>query len=87
MSTPLSDLLRAATPAERERIASLAGGTTVNYLYQLAGCHRPRPSAEFAVQLADATATLHRETKGRLPILTVREIATMCALAGLDAGR
>ena len=87
MSTPLSELLRLATPPERERLARLAGGTTVNYLYQLAGCHRPRPSAEFAVQLADATVLLNRETKGRLPIITVRELATMCALAGIDGRR
>lgn len=84
MSTPLSDLLRDATPDERDRLARLAG-TTVNYLYQVAGCHRPRPSAEFAVALADASMTLNKATKGRLPILTVREIATMCAVAGLDA--
>lgn len=84
MSTPLSDLLRLATPTERERVALLAGGTTVNYLYQVAGCHRPRPSADFAVQLSDASVTMNRETKGRLPIITVREIATMCAVNGLD---
>jgi hypothetical protein len=84
MATPLSDFLQAATPAERERCALLAG-TKVNYLYQVAGCHRPRPSAEFAVLLEDATRTLHAETGGRLPIVDVRTIATMCATVGLTA--
>lgn len=80
--TPLSDFLRSATPAERERCALLAG-TSVSYLYQIAGCHRPNPSADLAVLIEDATRVLHAETFGRLPIIDVRTIATMCAVSGL----
>lgn len=87
--TPLSDFLRIASPEQRERCATLAG-TSVGYLYQLAGCHRRNPSVNLAVRLAEATETLHRETDGRLPIVTAEQIATMCAVAGfedMDGGR
>lgn len=79
--TPLAALLRECSREERERLALLAG-TTVNYLYSIAGCHRPNTSAATAVSIEDATRALHAETKGRTQIITVREIATMCQLAG-----
>lgn len=78
--TPLLAWLRAATPEERERAAQLAG-TSVSYLYQLATCTRPRPSAELALAIEDATRDMERVG---LPRVTVREIATMCVLAGLE---
>lgn len=87
--TPLSDFLRIASPEQRERCATLAG-TSVGYLYQLAGCHRRNPSAVLALRIAEATAVLHRETDGRLPVVTAEQIATMCAVAGfedMDEGR
>lgn len=81
--TPLSDFLRIASPEQRERCATLAG-TSVGYLYQLAGCHRRNPSATLALRIAEATETLHRETEGRLPIVTAEQLATMCAVAGFE---
>lgn len=81
-TTPLADWLRAATPEERERMATLAG-TKVNYLYQLAGCARSVPKADLAFGIEEATKVLHTETAGRLPIITARTVATMCvACAG-----
>ena len=76
------DETQAWATLERERLALLAG-TTVNYLYSIAGCHRPNTSAATAVSIEDATRALHAETKGRTQIITVRELATMCQLAGL----
>lgn len=81
--TPLSDFLRRATAAERDRCAALAG-TSVGYLYQLAGCHRRNPSVALAVRLAEATEILHRESEGRLPAITAEQIASMCAIADFE---
>lgn len=82
MTTPLLDFLRAATPEERARAAALAG-TQVSYLYQLATCVRPRVSAALALGIEDATRAMHAETDGRLPVVDVRTLATMCLLRGL----
>jgi hypothetical protein len=82
MTTPLLDFLRAATPEERKRTAALAG-TQVSYLYQLATCVRPRISATLAIGIEDATRLMHTDTDGRLPVVDVRTLATMCALRGL----
>lgn len=77
-TTPLSAWLRAATKDERKRAADLAE-TTVNYLFQLAGCHRPKPSSDLAFRIEDATRQMHVSTGGRLPVITARELSTMCA--------
>lgn len=88
-TSPLGTLLRACqNDAERRAFAEQAG-TTVNYLYALAGCHRGQrgPSAALAIGIEDASRDFHWRTKGRIPVVSVREIATMCAVAGLqDAG-
>ncbi len=81
-ATPLAALLRECDDAQRDRLAALAG-TTVNYLYNLAGCHRRDPSSSLAVGIEDASRKLHAETKGRTRIVTVRELASMCSVAGL----
>lgn len=78
--TPLSHWLRAATAAERTRMAELAG-TTVNYLYQLAGCSRSVPKADLAFRIEEATKVVHAEVGDRLPIISAKTIATMCAIA------
>lgn len=86
-TTPLMSVLRSfESDAERQRFAELAG-TTVNYLYALAGCHRGQrgPSAALAIGIEDASVIVNRETRGRIPIVTVREIASMCAIAGLPS--
>lgn len=80
--SPLALWLRAADASERERCARLAG-TTVNYLYALAGGHREVPKANLAFNIEDATRTLHDETSGRLPVVAARELAFMHALTGL----
>ena len=81
MSTPLLDYLRAATEQERAETAALAG-TSVGYLYQLATCVRPRPSAILTCAIEDATRDMQKRNSA-LPVVTVRELATMCAVAGL----
>ena len=53
--------------------------TTVNYLWQLAGCHRPSPTANLAFRIEDATRQMNIASGERLPIITARELATMCA--------
>lgn len=79
-TTPLTDWLRAASPEDRERMASLAG-TTVNYLYQLAGCARAVPKADLAFGIEEATTAMNAENPS-LPIITARTIATMCTTCG-----
>ena len=80
--TILLDFLQAASSDERERCALLAG-TTVNYLYQLAGCNRQQAGSDLALRIEDATTTMNIETSGRLPAISVRELAAMCAVAKL----
>ena len=80
--TILSRWLREATPDEREQLA-LAGGTTVNYLYQLAGCSRGKrgPSSLMAALIEAKADELHSTSGGRLPKLPVIDLATMCQIA------
>jgi hypothetical protein len=85
-TTPLIALLRAfQDDAERTAFAEEAG-TTVSYLYSLAGCHRGQrgPSAALALGIEDASVAWNEKTQGRIPKITVREIATMCAVVGLQ---
>jgi hypothetical protein len=82
--TPLLEWLRAASNDQRARAAALAG-TSVNYLWQLAGCHRGVPKADLAFMLEDAFRKLHAETDGALPLITARDLSTMCAVAELGA--
>ena len=81
-ATPIARWLRLATPEERTRAAALAG-TSVNYLYQLAGAFRGAPRVDKAFALEDAFRILHEESLGRLPLITAREISIMHALSGL----
>lgn len=74
--TPLAEWLRMATATQRQRCAALAG-TSASYLYSLAGGHRQQISARLAFQLEDATKRLARDTRGRLPVVTARELAFM----------
>lgn len=81
--TPLLAWLRMASEDERVRLAALAD-TKVGYLYLLATCERKNPGAKLALAIEDGTRLLHEETGGRLPIVTVRTVATMCALKDLQ---
>lgn len=76
-TTPLADFLRAATPAERDRTAELAG-TSVGNLYQLAGCHRKNPGVSNALAICDATKAVAEGSDGRLTPVTLMQLATMC---------
>lgn len=80
--TPLAEWLRMASETQRQRCAALAG-TSISYLYSLAGGHRQKISARLAFQLEDATKRLSRDTRGRLPVVTARELAFMHDIAGL----
>ncbi|MNC54527.1 hypothetical protein D3C75_1040130 [compost metagenome] len=53
MTTQMQAWLKKATATERSRVAAKAG-TSVGYLYQIAGGHR-RPSLELSKKLRDAT--------------------------------
>ena len=79
MHTPLMALLRACSKEQRNLLATYAG-TSVNYLYGLAGCHRAQPRASLALAIAEASEQLHDETLGITPIVTVRQLATMCVV-------
>jgi hypothetical protein len=76
--TPLSALLQAATVTQRLRLSALSG-ISINYLYQIAGCHRPAPSVQHAFEIEHASRVLQQEVP-HLPIVTARDIATMCAI-------
>lgn len=82
--TPLAAWMRAASIDQRERLAALAG-TSVNYLWQIATCRR-MPNAALALGIEDGTKVMRAEAsrRAKLPVVTVREIATMCALEGLE---
>ena len=80
--TPLLALLRAPTPERRAEFAMLAG-TTVEYLYQLAGCNRGACRSLLAKRIADASE-VWAKCYGT-PSVGVEVLATMCVLPG--AGR
>lgn len=82
-TTALMGLLRTCTDEEREWLASEAG-TTKNYLYSLAGCHRGQPKLGLGLAIAEASKRLHRTTAGRTPIVSAEELATMCDVAGFE---
>ena len=83
LDTPMLALLRQCTAEQREQLAQ-AVPTSVNYLYAIAGCHRKKISVQMACAIEQGTRTLHAQTKGATPIVTALQIATMCAVAGLD---
>lgn len=87
-NTKLSDFLRAATAEEREACA-IKAGTSVSYLYQLAGLHRTNPGVQIALGIERATAEMSAASEGRLPTVTAEDLAQMAQLAEfepVDAG-
>jgi DNA-binding XRE family transcriptional regulator len=78
LDTALLRVLRACTRQEAERIAD-AAGTKRHYLYAIAGCHRT-PNVQLASAICAAVDTLHEQTEGRVPKITVDDIAKMCAV-------
>lgn len=83
VATPLLNLLRACTEEQRRRIAAEAG-TSVNYLYGIAGCHRNSVNVKLAIGIEDASRSLNIETEGVTPVVTVRQLASMCAIAPFE---
>ncbi len=85
MSTPtkLAEFLRAATPEEREQCAVKAG-TSVQYLYQLAGLHRTNPGVQIAIGVERATTEMSKDSNGRLPVVTAQDLAEMARMADFD---
>jgi hypothetical protein len=78
--TPLLNLLRQLTAEQRETLADNAG-TKVSYLYSLASCQRGEGqscSAPLALKIEEATIRMHHATDGETPIVTIRDLATMC---------
>lgn len=78
LTTPLLDLLRELDTAEvRMEFAKLAG-TSVPYLYQLAGCCRTACRSQLAKRIADASKVMN--AMYGTPIITMEQLATMCPL-------
>lgn len=84
LRTILGDWMRSATEEERTLLADRAG-TSINYLYQLAGVHRENPNVRLALSLVTyANLIRHERIKAcaidpeqcALPRLTVQDLAT-----------
>lgn len=77
-TTPLLQILRQLDAAEkRQEFAELAG-TSVAYLYQLAGCARGACRTRLAKGIADASVEMHK--RYGTDIVTMDTLATMCPL-------
>ena len=74
--TPLKIFMRAATAAEQELLAKEIG-TSVGMLRQYAGGHREM-SADRAGRLEEATAKMHKASKGRLPKIVRTDVCAAC---------
>lgn len=84
--TPLAEYLRGATPSERIETAELAG-TSVNYLYQLAGSHRGKTgkiTLHLAMAIEQATHAVALKSEGRLTGVTAIQLATMGVAKDFD---
>lgn len=77
--TPLLEVLRCCSVEEQAELARLAG-TTRNYLYQVATCYRRSVSARKALNISRAVTTMHVRSLGRIPKISIEEIATMCPM-------
>lgn len=76
--TPLMALLRElATEPRRAEMAKIAG-TTVGYLYQLAGCYPGRCACRSDLALRIAQASTQMRTKYGTTAITMETLATMC---------
>lgn len=78
--TPLLALLRKLTVEQRQQLADDAV-TSVSYLYSLASCQRDSCGSDLALAIERATEKMCERTGGETPIVTMRELATMCAVA------
>jgi hypothetical protein len=77
-AAPLLAILRdLETKGKREEFARLAG-TSVNYLYQLGTCKRKSCRVSLAKQIADASVEMN--LLYGTPVLTLEQVAMMCAV-------
>lgn len=74
--TPLLEVLRQLGSDARRTEFAAAAGTSVNYLYQLAGCNRRTCGAHLAKRIADASCEM--ALRYGSDELTMEQIATMC---------
>jgi hypothetical protein len=74
--TPLIELLRDLTDEQRHLFAKWSQ-TPLTYLYALGGCSRKACRSDKAVLIAQATQRLNKRFGTR--VITVEELATMCA--------
>lgn len=77
--TPLLEVLRRCTVDEQNELARMSG-TKRNYLYQLAGCERTGTTLLKGLRIVEAIAVMHARTGGRVPKISIEELATMCPL-------
>jgi hypothetical protein len=70
--SPLMNLLRRCTSAEKD-ILAMEVGTSIEYLYQLAGGHRSGMSLKMAFKIEDAAVMLSAGNP-EVPALTAREM-------------
>lgn len=77
--TPLLALLRALTPKQRKTLAKDAG-TSVSYLYSLGTCARVACRSDLALAIEKASEHMCYATGGESPIVSVAELASMCAV-------
>jgi hypothetical protein len=82
-STPLLEVLRRCTTKEQIEMAGWAG-TTRNYLYQLATCQRTSTNLRKALGIINAINQMHARTLGRVPKITIEQLANMCPECGGD---
>lgn len=75
--TPLLAVLRALDDDQRKAFAKKAG-TSVSYLYALATCARASCRVRLATRIANASVEMQKKVP-LCPVITVNEIATMCA--------
>lgn len=72
-ATILSRWLRAATPEQREELAQ-AGGTSVSYLYVIAGGHRNNFSLRMAFRISKKSYEMHMRTLCFLPWVMIEDL-------------
>lgn len=53
-------------------------GTTRNYLYQLATCQRTSTNLRKGLAIIKAINKMHARSLGRVPKITLEELAMMC---------
>lgn len=75
--TPLLALLRLLNDEQRVAFAADAG-TTVSYLYSLAGCQRQSAGSTLALAIESASRRLSEQNKGATPVVCMQTLATMC---------